>query len=417
MAEVNDPADETHFSERQKALVFGHSPLGPPLPDPTNRVADDPDAIRLGQYVFFDRRLSANGSLSCASCHVPDTGFADGKPVAEGIGTGMRNTPTLWNVSYHRWFALDGRFDSLWSQALDPIEGPEELGSSRLHVAHLVYKDRALKTAYERIFGTLPPLDDPGRFPLQGRPMPAALDHAHHVAWAAMTTADQIAVNTLFVNLGKALAAYQRRIVSRKAPFDTFVEGLRTGDERKLNVLSSAAQRGLKVFIGIGNCRLCHTGPNFTDGEFHNVLVPPRDGGRPRDPGRYTAIRHLKSTPFLAGGEYSDAPGGEAGQLAVFLADSPENWGRFKTPGLRNVALTAPYMHQGQFATLADVVRFYSTLEGAVRVDHHQEQILAPLNLSEQQQADLVAFLQSLTDTSIDPDLLHQPESPSQNKD
>jgi len=411
-SEPDSAAENVEFTERQRELILQLSPLGPPPPDPTNRYADDLDAAHLGQYLFFDRRLSADGTLSCASCHDPAKGFADGKPVAEGLGVGRRNTPTIWNVAYQRWFAWDGRFDSLWSQALDPIEGPAELGGSRLQTARVLHDDPQLKVAYEGLFGPLPALSAVGRFPRRGRPDLANPSDADHAAWQSLTDEDRYAVNIVFANVGKAMAAYQRRVLSRRAPFDVFVEGLHTGDANKLRALSPSAQRGLKLFVGAGNCRLCHGGPALTDGEFHNILVPPRGGGPLRDPGRYGAPRLLRSSLFNAGGPFSDDRVGAAAQLVEFLADTPETWGRFKTPALRNVALTAPYMRQGQFETLGDVVRFYATLEGAARVDHHQEQILVPLNLSERQQLDLVAFLESLTDVSIDPALLRQPESP-----
>jgi cytochrome c peroxidase len=206
------------------------------------------------------------------------------------------------------------------------------------------------------------------------------------------------------------LAAYQRRLVSRDAPFDTFAAGLREGDAERLGALGPAAQRGLKLFVGEANCRLCHSGPNFTDGEFHNIGVPPSGGGLPLDPGRYRGVPVLQRDAFRADGPFSDDRDGPAARRARVVANGPDNWGRFKTPSLRNAAETAPYMHQGQLATLEDVLRFYSTLEDAVQLDHHREQVLRPLNLTDQQLADIRAFIESLTGRPLPETLTRPPD-------
>ena len=229
-----------------------------------------------------------------------------------------------------------------------------------------------------------------------------------------MSEQDREAVNRIFANLGKAIAAYERKLVSRRSPFDRFAEGLATGDVERMNAaLSPSAQRGLELFISPrAGCTLCHNGPNFSDGEFHSIGVPPAGGGLPTDPGRYVGVEVLRRDPFNALGSFSDAPDGSTAARTGSIANGPHNWGNFKTPTLRNVARTAPYMHQGQFATLDEVLHYYSTLEGAVQLDHHQEQILKPLQLSEQEREDLRAFLESLTDEGIDPALLEAPDAP-----
>jgi cytochrome c peroxidase len=361
------------LGEDELRVVLTHSPLGDPRPDPTNAVADDPAAARLGQRLFFDTRLSANGEISCATCHDPAKGLTDGKPVAEGLGVVDRSAPTLWNVAYQRWLFWDGRADSLWAQALQPTEAELEMGGSREQVARLLATDPTLRAEYEQVFGNVP----------DGQP-----------------------VDDVFASYGKALAAYQRRLISRRSPFDVFVEGLREEDPEKRAALSPSALRGLRTFVGKGRCRMCHAGPNFSDGEFHATGVAPRNGGDLYDPGRYDGIAKVLADPFNALGPHSDEREGAAAEQLETLRRGPEVWGEFRTPTLRNVALTAPYMHQGQFATLAEVVRFYSTLEGAAPPGHHQEQVLQPLELSRDEQADLVAFLESLTDTGIDPELL-----------
>ena len=369
------------FTAAEVRRILQHSPLPAPPRDTSNARADDPAAARLGHFLFFDPRLSGNGHLSCASCHDPERGFTDGRAISEGARRGRRHTPALWNVAYNRWFFWDGRADSLWSQALKPMESPDEMAGSRDQVFRLVRDDRELRSAYEAIFG---------EFPAAG---------------------DRASVNRVFVGLGKSLAAHQRRIVSRNSPFDVFVEGLRAGDPVRMAALSEPARRGLKIFVGRGQCRTCHAGPNFTDGEFHDIGVPAAEG-LSRDHGRADGVTRLQKDEFQAGGAFSDDRQGDAARGTAFLDPGATVRGQVKTPSLRNVATTPPYMHQGQLATLRDVVRYYSTLEGRTPPDPHDEQILAPLNLDEGETADLIAFLESLTGEPLVPELLRRPPSP-----
>jgi cytochrome c peroxidase len=399
------------FSEKERAIILQMSPL-PPVPlNPTNALADDRRAARLGQFLFFDRRLSANGQVACATCHDPSKAFTDARPLGQGLAPTERHTSGLWNVGYNRWYFWDGRADSLWAQALRPMETAAELGLSRLQIAHLVCSDQELKNAYEALFGPMPDLSAKDRFPAAGRPVANAPTDPHHQAWTGMRAADQDAVNRAFVNIGKCLEAYERLIISRDSSFDAFVQGLRNNDAPAVNRYPAPAQRGLKLFIGRGNCRLCHSGPNFADGEFHDTRLPTRDGGPPRDPGRYRGAEEAIRDPFNATGPYSDQREGRSADKLEFLANTPQNWGLFKTPTLRNVAITAPYMHHGQLATLRDVVVHYSTMPN---VDsHHPERILIRLNLTDAEVDDLVTFLESLTGAPLDPALTRQPPSPS----
>jgi cytochrome c peroxidase len=385
---------KVQFSEQELKRIFQHSPLPRPPADPTNAVADNPAAARLGQFLFFDTRLSGDGRHSCASCHVPSLGFADGKRLPEGFGTHNRHTLSLLNIAYGRWFFWDGRSDTLWSQALQPLEKPSEMGNHRQRVIELVSHDAQLRAAYEKLFGSLPKATRPStRTATQPSDGDEGLDRA-------------------FVNIGKVIAAYERRLLSDDAPFDRFVLGLKTGDEKQIALLSASAQRGLKLFVGRGNCRLCHSGPNFTDNEFHDIRLGSGGSQRTADPGRFEGIRLLHADAFAAGGKFSDEPRGAAAERTRRLVNNSQNWASFKTPSLRNVARTAPYMHDGQFATLSDVVRYYSTLNSAVPAEQHQERILVPLGLSDADISDVVAFLESLTGDEIDQRLLEKPESP-----
>ncbi|MFQ5413770.1 MAG: cytochrome-c peroxidase [Phycisphaerae bacterium] len=406
------PRDTVTFTPQERRRILQHAPLPPPPPVPSNAFADNAAAAQLGRSLFFDKGLSGTGRHACSTCHEPAKGFADGRSLAEGVRRLTRHAPTIWNAAYNRWFFWDGRADSLWAQALRPIEHPSEMAGSRLQIAHRIADDAALRRAYEAVFGPLPDLSDPARFPPTGRPIPDEPDDPMHRRWVSMTDADRDAVMRIAVNVCKAIAAYERLILSRHAPFDRFAEGLRTGDADKMRALSLAAQRGLKLFVGKANCRLCHSGPNFSDGEFHSTGVPTLDDGPPQDPGRFAGVETVLSDPLNARGPYSDEHDGAGARKLAFLANGPQNIGGFKTPTLRNIAVTAPYMHQGQFATLRDVVRFYSTMDGAIPPGHHRELILKPLNLTPGEQADLIAFLEALTDTAIDPSLLEPPDAP-----
>jgi cytochrome c peroxidase len=400
------------FSDSQRARIRRHSPLPAPPPDPTNRFADDPAAAHLGQYLFFDTRLSGNGALACASCHEADLGLADGQAFGQGVGLTDRHVQSLFNVGHNRWYYWAGEVDSLWSQALRPIEAVNEMDGNRAAVVQLITQDEQLRRAYESVFGPMPDVSDVGRFPVAARPIPDDPDHPHAVAWASMEPVDQHTVDSIYANVGKAIAAYERRLTSRDAPFDTFAAGLIDDDPDKLTALSPSAQRGLQLFVGRANCRICHAGPNFTDGEFHNLGLPEHDGGMPRDSGRFDGARKVQFDRFNAKSPFSDEQKGEGAMQLETLIAGPEQWGQFKTPSLRSVALTGPYMHQGQFTTLQDVVEYYSTLEQMVQMGHHQEVLLQPLNLTDQEEADLVAFLRSLTGQPLDPALLSQPAHP-----
>lgn len=400
------------WTARQIRRIRRLSPM-PPLPaDPTNRFADHPGAVALGQALFFDRRLAGPGAgerdLSCAGCHDPRSDFDDGKPIAEAVGTMTRHTPSLWNVGHQRWFFWDGRTDTLWSQPLDPIEAANEMASSRGRVIRLLRDDARLRTQYENIFGGLPPSLLGDDLPADARPVPGDATHAHARAWQALTKQQQGDMNRCFANVGKALAAYMRRLDRGNSPFDRFVATLEQPDAPTPH-LSLGAQRGLALFVGRGNCLSCHGGTRLTDDEFHDTGVAPLHETLPADAGRYAGIAALQKNPFRAAGEFSDDRTGAIAKRAQHIKQTPQNYGRFKTPSLRNVALTAPYMHQGQLPTLEAVVRFYSTREGARPPGHHEEQILQPLHLTDREIADLVAFLHSLTGTAPAAALLTPP--------
>jgi len=271
------------------------------------------EKIELGRRLFFDRRLSRDGSISCATCHQPSRAFSDARAIAVGIDgrLGRRNAPAIINRGYGRAFFWDGREATLETQVLKPITDPNEM-------------DFTPEAAAERV---------------------------------GISTED----------LGHALASFVRSILSGNSRFDRFAYGER-------EALAEEEQRGLQVFRGRGNCTACHIGPTFTDERFHNtgvawvaaVSVPGStgDAGAYRDPGRFEVT-----------GLESDR-------------------GRFKTPTLRDVALTAPYMHDGSLATLEDVVEFYD--QGG-RANPNLDSDIRPLRLTPEDRRALVALLRALT--------------------
>ena len=391
--------------EQQRVLTL--SPVPPPPPDPTNNWADADAAAAFGRTLFYDTRFSGTQSVSCASCHQPQRSWTDGLALSRGLGQTSRHAPSLWNIGNQRWFFWDGRADTLWSQALGPLEDPKEHGGSRLQYVHTIQEDPTLRLAYEGIFGPLPDVSDRDRYPGRGRPSlgPEEGENALTEAWDGMLPDDQRRITQVYVNMGKSLAAFQRTFRSTNAPFDTYVAGIREDDIAKRKAMSDAAVRGLQLFLGEARCHLCHDGPLFSDLEFHNTGLT----SVPVDIGRAGGIEQLESSPFHGGGAWSDAAEGAARDKVASIRRSPDNLGRFKTPSLRNVGQTAPYMHDGRFASLAEVVAFYVSLEGAA-LDGVQEKLLRPLTLNDQQQRDLVSFLESLSDSEVPDHLLAEGE-------
>ena len=372
---------------RRRALAS--SPLPQPPPDPTNRWADEPAAAALGRRMFFDTRLSSDGSVSCATCHQPKLRFTDGLPRSSGIGTATRHAPSLVDAAHHRWFNWDGRSDSMWAHAIRPIENPLEMGGDRTAATRVVLEDPDLRAGYESIFG---PIDLSAEgLPLEARPQG---DDLAADAWKSMTVADRRQVDAVVANLGKSMAAYQRTLRSEPTRFDAWVADVSAGGDGSTH-LDADELRGMSLFFGRAECWECHSGAFFSDGEFHNIGIPVPDG-LPRDAGRYDGSLLVREDPFNAAGRYSDAPDGVQAILSAGVKHDPETWGAFRTPSLRGVGDTAPYMHDGSMPDLKSVVRFYSTLEGAIQLDHHQESVLTPLLLEPAEIDDLVAFLETL---------------------
>ena len=375
-----------NFTEAEKATIASISLASlPPLPpDPTNKYADDPAAAALGATLFFDQRMSSDGVVACGTCHLIDRQFQDDLPRGKGIGTTDRRTMPLAGVAWGPWFFWDGRRDSLWSQALTPLEDQREHGGTRAFYAHFVAEN--FSERYQRIFGPLPDLS---AVPKQAGPFGKP---AEQRAWNAMTADQQEAVNRVFANLGKAIAAFERSIVPEETRFDRFAEALAAGAEPQGNAaLTDEEIAGLKLFIGKANCSTCHTGPRLTDDSFHNTGVPVVPG-LPDDLGRETGAREVAADPFNCLGKFSDAGPEACGELRFMVKNGPQLTRAYKPPSLRGAATRPPYMHSGQFATLEDVVDHYARAPAAPS----GETELHPLTLSERERRQLIAFLKTL---------------------
>ena len=361
----------------------------PELPaDPGNAVADHPTAIALGQQLFFDKRLSVNGEVACATCHQPEKMFTDGRTLAVGLSQADRNSMGLAGVAYSPWLFWDGRKDSLWSQALEPLENPLEHGSNRVDAARLLMTDPHYQQQYEALFG----LDEtlPARLADLPPASPAG-DAQLKRNWDGLLPADQHAVNVIFANLGKVLAAWQRQLRHAPSAFDQYVDGL-AADPALIRDGGLTRQQlaGLKLFSGKAQCINCHNGPLFTNNSFHNTAVLSAPGVQPAA-GRSQGLRLALADPFNCLGAYSDADDTQCQELR-FARGGDEMIGAQKTASLRNLSYTAPYMHAGQIATLEDVIDHYNLARIAV-LGHNEAK---PLGLRAIEKRQLRAFLSTL---------------------
>ncbi|MFL6657535.1 MAG: cytochrome-c peroxidase [Massilia sp.] len=331
------------------------APLGlPPLTAAPATMAQ----VALGRTLFMDRRLSRNGTMSCAMCHVPEQGFT-----ATELGTALglegrtlrRNAPTLLNVAYVKQLFHDGRASTLESQAWIPLLNPIEMGNDS--VESLLARLRALpdyKGRFETAFGGAPPSER---------------------------------------TVGLALAAYERSLLAADSPFDRWRYG------KDPNALNSSAQAGFAIFAGKGRCIACHSVGEqhalFSDNRFHNTGIgwARSQGVAPQTrykvqlaPGVFTEVQEQDL------GTVSEALEADLGRYEV-THQGRDRWA-YRTPSLRNVALTAPYMHDGSLATLEDVIAYYQ--RGGI-ANPGRDRLLQPVPLSEQEVRDLAAFLRSLT--------------------
>jgi cytochrome c peroxidase len=341
------PADFPPLRPDELASIAALGPWPPAAArDASNRVSGSPEAAALGEALFHSTRLSTIGGMRCATCHEPWRRFTDGRARALGAETGVRNTPSVLNVRLQHWFGWDGANDSLWSQSIRPMLDAREMRSDAAHIARALRDDERLERLYALAFGHAPLADD----------------------------------ETLLVDAGKALAAYQETLASDRTPFDAFRDALVRGDGAAAERYPVAARRGLRLFIGRGQCVACHAGPNFSDGEFHRSRIASRLQDGAPDTGRALGLQKLLASAYTRSGRFNDADNAPPRPVSP-----PAEAGAFRTPGLREVSSTAPYMHDGSIANLCDALNPHAAL---------QSQAAPALTLAERR--DLVAFLRTL---------------------
>lgn len=368
--------------------------------DVSNAYEQRTEAATLGRALFNDTRLSKNGQVSCASCHSATGQFEDGRQFGKGIGTGKRRTMPVMGAAHSPFLFWDGRKDSVWSQALGPLEDPAEHGGDR--VAFVKFVLDQYQTQYRAAFGPAPEL---GKLPEHASPNGTDAERA---TWAALPAAQRDGVNRVFANMGKAIAAYERNISYGESRFDQYAEATVRGEGPGQEALTLQEVRGLRVFLTRGQCVTCHNGPLLTDHAFHNTGVPPVDPKNP-DRGRVEGLKKLLKDEFNCLGPYSDAKPDQCGELQFLSTNDASQLGAFRTPSLRNVAARAPYMHAGQLANLGQVLQHYASSPKATighselaRPDErHSER--KPIQLSADDIRDVAAFLSAVTGPVIQP--------------
>jgi cytochrome c peroxidase len=379
--------------EKKRLLSLSLATLQAPR-DPSNRYADNTDAQRLGESLFFDKRLSSNNEVSCATCHIPEKSFTDGLARAQAQFEtdpdypALRNTPTVIGSAWQTWQYWDGRRDSLWSQALTPIEAPTEMAGNRVAVARLVLSDNDYRTQYETIFGPLP--YNTAQLPYDATPM-GTQDAKRH--WYQVSKPMQTKINQTFANVGKALAAYQSTLRPPVTRFDRFAEQLAAG-ESYTDVLSKLEYQGARLFVNEKKtqCLECHNGPLLSNGDFHNIGSATFTGDQ-IDFGRILGVQSAMIDEFNCHGRYSDAEARDCTHLNFMnQSDFVHTQGGFRTPTLRGVADTAPYFHDGRFTDLRQVIQHYTT---AVSTEQPTE--LRQFPLSDKETDALQAFLKTLS--------------------
>lgn len=290
-------------------------PLGlPALTTPRDNPLT-PEKVSLGKQLYFDRRLSVDNTVSCADCHNPGKGFSNAEQFATGVKgqKGGRNSPTVLNTAYQKFQFWDGRAGTLEEQALGPIQNPIEMALPLPEMEQKINAIQGYRAEFKKVFGV-----------------------------------DTISAK----DVGKAIASYERTVLSGNAPYDRFKQG-------EVEVLSESAQRGMTLFFGRANCSACHAGANFTDNAFHNIGIG------------------------------MDKPEPDVGREAVSKLEGDR--GSFKTPTLRDIARTGPYMHDGSLKTLVEVVQHYN--KGGTPNSWLDEELF-PLKLTQEEQADLVRFME-----------------------
>lgn len=414
-----------------------------PPDNPTNRVQKDPAAAALGHKWFFDPRYCTKlgdihaqpdvgslgnpgdeAKLACVHCHDMTRAGEDTRSRPRGKSLGvrrytLRHSQNMINTVFTPlWTGWDGRRDSIWAANMRPPERGGEGRGTRLQFVHILQEHytNEYNAVFGAIHGPMPDFSDLTRFPAKGKPGDPEFD--------GMADADKILVNRVWSNFGKAIEAYLYTTLSKNSPFDKWL----AGDD---SAMSPSEIRGAKLFAGKANCIACHTGPNGSDYEFHNTgvsviadkeepndaaEVPELDRGRERG----KEVLTEKTNQFFRNGMYSDDPTQDA-HLGANIEPDPADLGKFRTPGLRSVSLSAPFMQKGSINTMEEVIEFYnrggdsdmasSPLDpsGFTGV---KDPLMKPLNLTPDEKADLVNFMNALTGEPLPTSLSSAPVIP-----
>ncbi len=333
------------------------SPLPDKPPDPEDNISTK-SKIELGKFLYFDPRLSGDGSTSCATCHDPSHAWGKNQIMSPAYpgNEHFRHSPTILNSAYNNSMFWDGRAKTLEEQAIKPIISPFEMN---LHYDLMIERLKAI-SKYREMFRRA--------FPNQNQPITVE-------------------------NVAKAIASFERTIVCNDSPLDSYLKG-------NINALNQKEKLGLKLFVGKAGCINCHNGPNFTDNKLHVTGVP-KSKAEDNILTKITRNFAVKQFGFKNPSEFDRDLG------RFFVTKNPKDKGAFKTPTVRNVSLTPPYMHNGVFKTLKEVVEFYN--KGGGRVPN-KDPLLKPLNLTESEKEALIAFLRALTCKNIPQ--IEEPELP-----
>lgn len=333
------------FSQTARAADKKLEPLGP-VPIPADNPMT-PDKIELGRMLYFDPRLAGDSSLSCAKCHDPAKGFSNGLQMSDAYpGTKhWRHVPTVLNAAYLKHQFWDGRAGSLEAQAIGPIAAPIEMNQNYTHLVEKLSGIPWYRDQFKKVFKSDVNMD----------------------------------------NLAKAIAAFERTIVSKPGPVDRFLSGDKSA-------LTDNQKKGMDIFTGKANCIACHHGAALSDGEFHTTGVPEIEELKTETD--RIATRHF----FATDQKYPNPRGVNADYGRELITKSQSDRGKFKTPSLRELVHTAPYMHNGAFETLDDVIEFYMNGGGA---HPNKDPLLKPFDLTDQEFDQLREFLEALSSPSI----------------
>ena len=347
-ARSSEPQAAPAFSADELKRIATLGPWPPAFTrDTSNRVSGKPLAIELGRRMFSDARMSPVGYIGCVTCHQPDRAFTDLRARAHGLADLPRNTPSLANLRLQRWYGWSGASDSLWMASIRPMLDARELDSSPAFVKRVFERDPELASCYRKVFGE-PPREN----------------------------------RRTVVNVGKALAAFEETLVTARTPFDDFRDAVLRGGEAAARY-PHAARRGLALFVGAGGCIRCHAGPNFSDGEFHRIGAGANAFAHD-DSGRLEGAQILVASAFNLLGRYNDDRSRTNANDTARVVAADTLRGQFRTPSLRNVAVTGPWLHDGRSDRLRDAIA-HSDASTATRLDDGQI-------------GDVEAFLRTLTD-------------------